>query len=233
MFNVKATTFLFHLLLQPISIYCNGVVTHQFQGLDEGRSRQLHEGLHDTCGFHVSLTTQVIHWQHTLARTILKDSPGPSYRPWLVIHQHLHATYWWCSSIGEREEFMTTSSNWASCEWVSGDAIGPPEVLLGKKVLCALVMLLELTGQRQCNNAQLLCFFLKSEHWPKKMVQLLAALADLKTTWGLSWKQEAHWPTLGSLVGWEGKLSPTWLKLDSHSYGIDRSAWTRKFSIHL
>ena len=163
MFNVKATTFLFHLLLQPISIYCNGVVTHQFQGLDEGRSRQLHEGLHDTCGFHVSLTTQVIHWQHTLARTILKDSPGPSYRPWLVIHQHLHATYWWCSSIGEREEFMTTSSNWASCEWVSGDAIGPPEVLLGKKVLCALVMLLELTGQRQCNNAQLLCFFF--EKW--------------------------------------------------------------------
>lgn len=109
-FNVKATTFLSHLLLQPISIY-NGVVTQQVQGLDEGRSRQLHEGLHDTCGFVVSSTTQVIHWHHMLARTILKDSPGPSYRPWLVIRQYLHATYWWCSSICEREEFMTIISN--------------------------------------------------------------------------------------------------------------------------
>lgn len=116
-----ANTFLFHLLLQPISIYCNGVVTQQFQGLDEGRSSQLHEGLHDTCGFLVSSTTQVIHWHHMLARTTLKDSPGPSYRPWLVIHQHLHATCWWCSSIGEREGFMTIISNvsfvWMGLRW--------------------------------------------------------------------------------------------------------------------
>ena len=55
-FNVKASTFLFHLLLQPISIYCNGVVAQQVQGLDEGRSSQLYEGLHDTCGFVVSNT---------------------------------------------------------------------------------------------------------------------------------------------------------------------------------
>lgn len=183
-FNVKATTFLSHLLLQPISIYCNGVVTQQVQGLDEGRSRQLHEGLHDTCGFVVSSTTQVIHWHHMLARTILKDSPGPSYRPWLVIRQYLHATYWWCSSICEREEFMTIISNvsfvWMGLRWCNRTSWSA----FGKKVLCALVCFgdaFRIDRPKRVQQRPIALFFLgKTEHWLKKMVQLLAALADLK-----------------------------------------------------
>ena len=200
-----ANTFLFHLLLQPISIYCNGVVTQQFQGLDEGRSRQLHEGLHDTCGFLVSIATQVIHcWPG-------RSSKIPQGR---AIGGGLSYTNTTCMlNIDDAVAYVRERSLWPQVPTelrVNGSQVIQSDLLkcFREKKCCALWWcFFDLTGQRQCNNAQLPFVFL-GEKWT-------LAEKDCSASSSTCWFEKNMRPQLkagGSLanlgfLGWEGKAS--------------------------